>query len=154
MIVDVFCVYSYWFSAGLWPTPSVFTFLRAWIVSGFMLWMKYFIKTNSENVYIQGRVQGGGAQGIPAPNIIGLCVIIFHTDYIFRPNPPPINHMHLSLNNVLYPQLSIFMPEESHQASFMVIASYIMSFDCWELTHGRCLVCCLLVCWKSWQDNL
>jgi len=35
----------------------------------------------------------------------------------------------------------------------MVIASYIMSFDCCELTHGHCLVC-LLVCWELWQDNL
>jgi len=30
-----------------------------------------------------GTGQGGGAQGTSAPDIIGLCVIIFHTDYIF-----------------------------------------------------------------------
>jgi hypothetical protein len=58
------------------------------------------------------------------------------------------------LNNVLYPQLSIFIPEKSHPASFILIASYIMSFDCCELTHGHCILCCLLVCWESWQDNL
>ena len=62
--------------------------------------------------------------------------------------------MHLPLNNVLDLQLSIFIPEESHLGSFMVITSYIMGFDCSELTHAHCLACCLLVCWESWQANL
>jgi hypothetical protein len=45
--------------------------------------MNYYIKTDSENIYNQRQVQGGGTQGDLAIEIIGLCIIIFHTDYIF-----------------------------------------------------------------------
>jgi hypothetical protein len=93
-----------------WPvdsrhTPSIFTFLWAQIFSGCMLLVKYCIKTNLENVYFQGWVQGGGGTGCPYSwnhwllhNYISHW-LHFSSKFSFF----VINNNHLSLNNVLDP---------------------------------------------------
>jgi hypothetical protein len=97
---------------------------------------------------------GRGSQGTPAPEVIGFCIIIFHTNFTFFYQICFFVISHKHKRNVLEQQLSTFIPQDSKKISFTVIASYIMSFDCHELTHAHCLACCFLVSWESWQDNL
>lgn len=144
-----------------WPvdskhTPSVFTFLWAWIFSGVYALNEILCQDKLRKCLHSMLDPGRECTGHPCSwyhwlvhNYISHW-LYFLTKFSFC----FINHIHLPLNNVLDLQLSIFVPEESQLGSFMVIASCIMGFDCCELTHAHCLACCLLVCWESWQDNL
>jgi len=158
MVVDVFFVYSSWCSAGLWIVTHTFCIYSPLSMNFFRVYaLNETLYQDKLRKCLHSRLgPGRECTGHPCSwyhwlvhNYISHC-LHFLTKFSFC----FINHMHLPLNNVLDPQLSTLIPEESHLGSFMVIASYNMNFDCCELTHAHCLACCLLVCWESWQDNL